>query len=71
MFYMKKWLLFAKVSYQDDTKSEAKFIVSDWGEKVDSGIWLSNRPARLQAYNTMPESTISPSQGYCISLSHP
>jgi hypothetical protein len=27
--------------------SVAKFIVTDWGEKVDSGMWLLYRPARL------------------------
>jgi hypothetical protein len=46
----------------------AKFIVSDWGNKVNSGIGLSYRPARphmlagLYDYPT-PESTIFPSQG--------
>jgi hypothetical protein len=58
--YMKKWLLFAKVSDQDDTKSVAKFIVSDWGDKVDSGIWCQTGPP---GYNPMPLSTLSPSQG--------
>jgi hypothetical protein len=59
MFYMKKWLLFAKVPNQDDIKSVAKFIVPDLGDKVDSGKWLSNRPARLQPYafvNYIPQS---------------
>ncbi len=40
----------------------AKFIVPDWGDKFDSEIWLSNRPASLcslsgRYYNPMPEST--------------
>jgi hypothetical protein len=47
----------------------AKFIVPDWGNKVDSGIgFLSYRPARLHRLagrydNPMPESALSPSQG--------
>jgi hypothetical protein len=28
-------------------KSNSQIIVSDWGDKVDSGIGLSYRPARL------------------------
>jgi hypothetical protein len=53
-------------------KPEAKFIVPDWGNQVDSDIGLSYRPARLyrQAADTatlyMSESTISPSQGLRI-----
>ncbi len=40
-------------------------IVPDWGDKVDPGIGLSYRPARLHRLaglyvNPMPESTISP-----------
>ncbi len=46
----------------------AKFIVPDWGDKVDSGIGLSYRPAGLHRLTgrydyPMPESTISPIQG--------
>jgi hypothetical protein len=41
--------------------SVAKFIVADWGAKVDSGIGLSYRSARLD--NPLPESIKSPSQG--------
>ncbi len=49
----------------------AKFVVPDWGDKVDSDIGLSYRPASLCSVagrydNTMPESTISPSQGLWI-----
>jgi hypothetical protein len=45
----------------------AKFIVPAWGNEVDYGIELSYRPARLHRLagrcdNSMPESTISPSQ---------
>ncbi len=46
----------------------AKFIVPDWGDKVDAGIGLSYLPARLHGLagrydNPMPESTISPQRG--------
>ncbi len=48
----------------------AKFLVPYWGDKVNSGIELSYRPARLRLHmlvglydNPMPASTISPSQG--------
>jgi hypothetical protein len=59
---------------------EAKFLVPDWGDKVDSGIGLSYRPARLeyvawrsgtkifcrsQLYNVR---TVYPSQGLRIWL---
>ena len=48
--------------------SAAKIIVLDWGDKVNSGIGLSYRPATLLRLagrfdNPLPESTISPSQG--------
>ncbi len=48
--------------------SRAKFFVPDWGDIVDSGIWLSFRPARLLRLagrydNPMQESTISPAPG--------
>jgi hypothetical protein len=41
----------------------AKFKVPDWGDKVNSGMGLSYRPARLHRLagryeNSMPESTI-------------
>ncbi len=46
-------------------KSVAKFIVPDWGDKVDSGTGLSYWSARLHRevgrYDN--ESTISPIQG--------
>ncbi len=45
----------------------AKFIVPDWGDKVDSGMGLTYRAARLHRLagryefdNPVPESTISP-----------
>ncbi len=46
----------------------AKFIVPDWGDKVDSGIGLSYRRARLHRLaglydNPITESTLSASQG--------
>ncbi len=46
----------------------AKFLVSDSGDKVGSGIGLPYRPARVHRLegrydNPMPESTISPIQG--------
>ncbi len=49
----------------------AKFIVPDSRDKVDSDVGLSYRPAMQATYkagkpvydNSMPESTISPSQG--------
>jgi hypothetical protein len=42
------------------TSTGAKFIVPDWGDKVDSGIGLLYRPARLHRFeglhdNVMPE----------------
>jgi hypothetical protein len=45
----------------------SKFIVPDWGNKVNSGIGLSYRPARLHRLagrydNPMTESTISHNQ---------
>jgi hypothetical protein len=45
----------------------SKFIVPDWGAKVDSGRGLSDRAARVHRLagrfdNPMPKSTISPSQ---------
>ncbi len=45
-----------------DKKQVAKFIVNDWGDKVNSGVGLSYRPARLHRLvgrfdNRMPEST--------------
>ncbi len=33
--------------YRADANPEAKFIVPDWGDKVDSGIGLSYRPGSL------------------------
>ncbi len=48
--------------------SIAKFIIPDWGDKVDSGKGLAYLPARLHyrlagRYDTpMPKSTISPIQ---------
>jgi hypothetical protein len=49
----------------------AKFLVPDWGDKVDSGIGLSFRSARLHRLagrynNPMPKSTKSSSQGLRI-----
>jgi hypothetical protein len=46
----------------------AEFINPDWGDKVNSGIGLSYRPARLHGLtgrynNPMPELTLYPSQG--------
>ncbi len=39
-------------------QSVVKFLVPDWGDKVDSGIGLSHRPGRLYRlagrYDTMP-----------------
>jgi hypothetical protein len=61
-------------------RAVAKFIVSDWGDKVNSGTWLSYRPARLHRLagrcdNPMPESAKSPVRDnkfgywqYCPSL---
>jgi hypothetical protein len=48
-----------------DCNPEAKFIFPDRGDKVNSGIGLSYRPARLHRLasrydNLMPESTIFP-----------
>jgi hypothetical protein len=50
-----------------DLPSVAKFIVPDWGDKVNSGKGLSYLPAKLHRLagrydNPMPKSTISPSQ---------
>ncbi len=47
---------------------ETEFIDPDWGDKVNSGIGLSYRPARLHWLadrydNPMPELTLSPSHG--------
>ncbi len=49
-------------------QADAKFIVPDWGDKVNSG--LSYRAARLLVHglagpydNPMPESTMSPQRG--------
>ncbi len=58
------WLFYDFLSVQND----AKFIVSDWGDKVDFGIGLSYRPTRLHRRacrydNPMPESTGTPIQG--------
>jgi hypothetical protein len=44
----------------------AEFIDPDWGDKVNSDIWLSYQPARLHGLagrydNPMPELTFSPS----------
>ncbi len=49
-------------------RAVAKFLVPDLGDKVDAGIGLSYRPARLHSQacrydNPLPESTISPIQG--------
>jgi hypothetical protein len=48
--------------------SVAKFIVPEWGDKVDSGTGLSYRPANLSSlaarYNPMPESFIPPVRDY-------
>ncbi len=56
----------------------AKFIVSDWGDKVDSGVGLSYRRGQATVHrlagrydNPMPESTISPSKGLRIWPSSP
>jgi hypothetical protein len=51
-----------------DTKPEAEFIVPDWGDKVNYGIGLSYRPAKLHRLagrhdNPMPVSTLSPQLG--------
>ncbi len=45
--------------------SVARFIVPDWGDKVNSGTGLSYRPASLCSLtglyeNPMPESTLAP-----------
>ncbi len=52
---------------------EDKFLVPHWGDKVNSGLGLSYRPARLlrlavQYSKHMPESTMSPNQGLWIWL---
>jgi hypothetical protein len=59
-----------KLVLQLEVYAVAKFIVPDWGDKVDSGMELSYRPARLHRLagryeydNPMPESTISSNQG--------
>jgi hypothetical protein len=64
--------LTSKEMFPDPTSPVAKFIVLDW-YKVDSGIGLLYRPARLHSlagrYNKlMPESTISPIQELGIRL---
>ncbi len=55
--------------------SAAKFIVSDWGYKVDSCIGLSYRPGMLHRLHCVPvrqpcasELTLTPSQGLWIWL---
>jgi hypothetical protein len=58
--------------------SDAKFLVPDWGDIVDSGIGSSYRPARQSRQagrhdNPMPESTIHPPLGdyefgYCFQM---
>ncbi len=58
-------------SWHLNTKTGAEFIVPDSGDKVNSRIGLSYRPARLhrlagQYDNHMLELTISPSQGQWI-----
>ncbi len=55
-------------SWVPDSNSVASFIVSDFGDKVDSGIGLSYRSAKLHRLagrydNPMPESTISTISG--------
>ncbi len=55
----------------DSNKTAAKFIVPDWGVKVDFGIRFSYRPARLHWLagrydNPMPASPIFPFQGLWI-----
>jgi hypothetical protein len=47
------------------THTVAEFIDPDWGHKVNSGVGLANRPARLHGLaglydNPMPELTLSP-----------
>jgi len=64
-------LISLSVFPSSDLESEAKFLVPDRGDVVDSSIGLSYRPARLHMLagrydNPMPESTISPSQGLRI-----
>ncbi len=57
----------------------ADFIDPDWGDKVNSGIGLSYRPACQTTWtggdgpvsNPMPESTLSPSQGSMNSATGP
>jgi hypothetical protein len=48
-------------------RTEADFIVPDWGDKVDSGLGFSYRPISLHkpmdTICTKPESTISPHLG--------
>jgi hypothetical protein len=51
-----------------EKKPVAKFIVPDWGDKVDSGIGLSYRPARIHRLtgrydNPMPEANFIPILG--------
>ncbi len=53
------WFLYTQ------SNTVANFLVPDWGDIVNSGIWWSYRPARLHRpmgryANPMPESTISP-----------
>ncbi len=53
---------------RSNSTSMAEFIDPDWGDKVNSGIGLSYRPARPhglagQYENPLLESTLSPSQG--------
>jgi hypothetical protein len=55
-------LLLISPFYKNIPAPEAKFIVPEWGDIVDSGIGLSYRPASLCSLadrldNPMPEST--------------
>ncbi len=58
----------ASVVVVGEVTSVAKFIDPHCGDKVNSNIGLSYRPARLHGLagrygNPLPESTLSPSQG--------
>jgi hypothetical protein len=67
-----EWRMGASIGFVQ-LRTDAKFIVPDWGDKVDSGMGLSYRPAMLQRLagrsdNPMPQSTTlytcgSPIQG--------
>ncbi len=53
---------------QNIIRSVAEFIDSDWEDKVNSGVGLSYRAARLHGQaglydNSMPELTLSPQSG--------